>query len=504
MRFEMKFMARILLLLAALAITPAYSQTVQHIVVVIQENRTPDNFFQDPKLIGADIAHQGACGANMIPLRARPLSDCYDLDHYHNPGWLTMYDGGKMDGACRVKVIVNHCHTRLPRFPQYVYVDNSKGDLSPYFQIAEQYGYANYMFQSNQGPSFPAHQFLFTGTSAPNGTPPQRFYNWFADEDNNNPTGCLARPSNKVEMISPAGKDESVSLYPCFEHRTMSDLLDDNLITWKYYAKEAGNTLTAPNAISHICQASKGRCQGPDWTNTPPNVVIETRNNLAPFLSDLANCKLAQVTWLTPDGRWSDHPTQSIGLGPDYTADIVNGIGQSGCTNPDGTSFWNSTVILIVWDDWGGPYDHVPPFKVVNDRKSWGSGYVYGFRVPLLVVSAYAKKSYISGALPGPGEIYPYVHDFGSILKFIENTFGIVDEINLLQNNYPFADHYAPDAPNSLADFFDYTQKARQFSPITLTPNKSCTKQGCSACDAQCLIHWKGHAFDPDDDATEN
>src|SRR5215471_2365188 len=72
----------------------------------------------------------------------------------------------------------------------------------------------------------------------------------------------------------------------------------------------------------------------------------------------------------------------------------------------ENSPYWANTVIIVTWDDWGGWYDHVAPYKVVNDGVSWGSGYVYGFRVPLIVISPYARPRYISHVN----------HDFGSIL----------------------------------------------------------------------------------------
>ena len=139
-----------------------------------------------------------------------------------------------------------------------------------------------------------------------------------------------------------------------------------------------------------------------DWNNNV-EPYIETKNNLAPFLKDLQNCNLAQVTWVVPDGRWSDHPSENIGLGPDYVANIVNAVGGTGPpTNNCG--FWSNTVILIVWDDWGGWYDHVNPLPTIGNgslgyANGTGQQYVYGFRVPLLVVSTFAKQHYISGPL---------------------------------------------------------------------------------------------------------
>lgn len=117
------------------------------------------------------------------------------------------------------------------------------------------------------------------------------------------------------------------------------------------------------------------------------------------MLTDIADHKLGAVTWITPDAAESDHADCNSELGPYWVADIVNAIGNS--------SYWATTAIFITWDDWGGWYDHVPP-KIINS-------YEYCFRVPLIIVSPYAKPGYISHV----------THDFGSILKFIEKTYGL-------------------------------------------------------------------------------
>jgi len=384
-----------LLLIISLATTLAFGQNaaIQHIIVVVQENRTPDDLFQDPNLInaGADIVPinpGGLCGTTPVPLHPRPLADCADPNHNHNVGWLPSYDTGKMDGACTT--VMGYGHKCPPENPSYFCPNNSKNAtdcteyayvsdpaIQPYWDIAEKYGYANYMFQTNQGPSFPAHQFLLSGSSQPDGVHSPD-YTFFAAENpektlnNVNPSddaGCAALTGQLVPLVSPS-QDESNSIYPCFEHPTLTDLLDENQpsITWRYYGDQDNSIWIAPNAINHICnnsvQDGGGSCgsgtgSNHDWNNNV-GPYIETTNNLAPFLKDLQNCSLAQVTWVIPDGRWSDHPSENIGLGPDYVANIVNAVGGTGPpTNTCG--FWSNTVILIVWDDWGGWYDHVNP-----------------------------------------------------------------------------------------------------------------------------------------------
>jgi phospholipase C len=136
--------------------------------------------------------------------------------------------------------------------------------------------------------------------------------------------------------------------------------------------------------------------------------------------------------------------------------------------------YWPNTVILVTWDDWGGFYDDVLPWNCsaqgvcsgYANGTYGGQQYVYGFRVPLLVVSAWTPPGYVSGSPNQGGETQPYVHDFGSILNFTEWAFGQNQaSIGQISPSYPYADYLAPDVypscprtqcPNlwSLSDFF--------------------------------------------------
>jgi phospholipase C len=430
-----------------------------------------------------------------------------------------------MDGACKLSYgtpcsVGPACpNTNYAHCPQYAYVDNSTGTIQPYWQIAEDYGFANYMFQTSQGPSFPAHQFLLSGSSQPDGMHSPD-YTFFAAENmgsgNNQDAGCAAATGETVLIVAPPPlpppQNEVDSIYPCFEHPTLTDLLDNNQpspITWRYYSDQANSIWTAPNAIAHMCNDGATGCgsgQGSnlDWNNVGP--YLETANHLAPFLNDLQSCNLAQVTWVVPDGRWSDHASKSIGLGPDYVADIVNAVGGTGPpTNNCG--FWNNTVILITWDDWGGWYDHVSPTgsKGPGIGYSNGSGgqYVYGFRVPLLVVSGFAKQHYVSSPI-GSTLIE---HDFGSILKFIEEAF--LPSNTFVNPTYPYADQFAGvgQRVSDLSDFFDCLSPScvHAFQPITLAANPQyCNNNqgGCgqTSCNAACFINYPGSPKDPDDE----
>ena len=430
---------------------------LQHVVIIFQENRPPDNLFHDPVLIakGADIASSGVNSQGQtIPLSTTSLAQDYDLTHSHS-AFTKMCDLNtstgtcKMNGADQVAVTCSMQATGCPPNPQFRYVQAS--DVQPYFDMAEQYTFADRMFQTNEGPSFPAHQFIISGTSAPTATS-----NLFAAENTIGGTGCAAPPQASVALVDPKG-NESSTIYPCFEHPTLTDELNAQHASWRYYAPSAGSIWTAPNAIQHMCgpnatPPTATACVGSDWVN---NVVL----NSAQILTDIGNNQLPAVSWVIPAGQNFDHPgnINNVG-GPSWVASIVNAIGTS--------SYWSNSAIIITWDDWGGWYDHVPPPKVINDGSGWGSGYVYGFRVPLIVVSPYAKAGYISHV----------PHDFGSILNLIEQSFGLASL------------GYADARADNLSDCFNYNQTPLHFHAIA------------APLSAEHFLNDRTPPTDPDDD----
>jgi hypothetical protein len=111
---------------------------------------------------------------------------------------------------------------------QFGYVDPAQ--VQPYFYLAEQYTFADRMFQTNQGPSFPAHQFIISGTSAPTGGS-----KLFASENPavNADAGCDAPPRSTVAVIDSNGNEFSNDpIYPCFDHPTLMDLLEEKGKSW--------------------------------------------------------------------------------------------------------------------------------------------------------------------------------------------------------------------------------------------------------------------------------
>jgi phospholipase C len=456
-----KFAAKslVLLVLASVGLAQAQIRNFGHIIVIVQENRTPDNLFQG--LCAPPFGTSASCSTAPVGKQyniqtrnwldkssstgvTQPttvaLANKYDLSHSHY-AWTLQCDkdtGGncKMDGAAKVP-----CSGICPAKPQFAYIDNTTGNLNPYLRLATQYAWANAMFQTNQGPSFPAHQFLFGATSAPSladdhaGT--------FAAENMSGKgtgAGCIASPTRLVQLIDAMGRERN-RIFPCFDHNTVADLLQPRNITWKYYAAGSSSIWTAPNAIQHLCMASGSTCTGADWK---ANVDL----NPAHVLTDIASCSLRQVTWVTPTGQNSDHALANNGGGPAWVASIVNAIGTSWTASNHKCDYWgnnsnDATAILIVWDDWGGWYDHAPPTFLASPQ----GGYQLGFRVPLIAVSAYTPVQLVDNTR----------HDFGSIVRFIEQNFAIPE------GSLTFADARAT---TDLTTFFNLNQAPRTYTTI--------------------------------------
>ncbi|MGA9639928.1 MAG: alkaline phosphatase family protein [Terriglobales bacterium] len=460
------------------------STPIKHVVVIFQENRTPDNLFQGLCTANGGKPGCSATGAKgtyeiastyvnsdgqTVPLTPVGLATNFDLDHSHGgpklngtiSGFNFEYESQGIAGKAAANVPATcganifGCVVPANGYSQFMYVYNTpvtnsngtKGGLmDPYITLATTYGWANRMFQTNQGPSYPAHQYIFGATSAP--TAGDDALGIFVSENYGSTLyGCGS--GNSVQLIRPNGNskppygtetpgDETVQ---CFTRNAMDYLFSQPTpkITWTYYAQGQSSLWVAPNSLSNICIPQAGVCTGPDWNKGESNGYVDT----APpdVLTDIGNCALAQVSWITPAGQYSDHPINS-GQGPSWVAAIVNAIGNN--TNCDGgTGYWKDTAIFITWDDWGGWYDHVRP---VFQSGANQNDYQLGFRVPLVVVSAYSTKvGYISNE----------EYDFGSIVKGIEGIFGL--------GSLGFADARAA---NDLHDFFNFNQPATAYKTI--------------------------------------
>ena len=386
---------------------------IQHVVLAIQENRTFNDFFATYP--GADGTTTGAVEKSAkckisknktIALTESALEITQNLA-YNYANYATARDSGKMDGFD-----LAYFPGGLPEctYP-YQYTDPSQ--IEPYWDIAKQYVLAEHMFTTQGSASFTAHQDLIRGsTTLPSGLA-------LVDYPTHDPWGCDAPKGTVTSLITADDQLEKPGTgpFPCFTYETLRDLLDAKAVSWKYYTPsitEAGMWWNAYDAIKAVRYGS-------EWTNN----VISPQTDI---FNDISNGTLPAMSWLIPDADDSDHPGNTSDTGPSWIASVVNAIGQS--------KYWDSTVLIIVWDDWGGLYDNLNP-----QQYPYGG---LGFRVPALIVSAYAKQDYISQT----------DYEFGSILKYVEQNWDL--------GSLGTSDKRA----TSIIDCLDYSQKPRKFVAI--------------------------------------
>ena len=437
---------------------------IKHIVIIVQENRSFDNFFDC--FPGTDCI-KTAPGPDPQPSPGSQNSPCpgpvptpspgptptpiqlqlgaklrgYDVDHRYCPAFLTQYDGGKMDGFYWA---IFGGPGGIAKTYAYQVVNPKK--IQPYWDLAKQYVLADRTFPTQASGSFTAHQDLIRGATDIDPTDSivdypyntTGFQGWGCDDSKGSVTSLLTTSKQYLYNQGP---------FPCFSYSTIRDLLDAANVSWKYYVPtwpnnggQLWNAFDAISAVKHDKSEwpNKGKfnCTHScvSWPQT--NVFCDVSGSTSypcPKPSPSGTVALPAVSWVIPDGVDSDHGYGSLigqDNGPDWVASVVNAIGES--------QYWKSTAIVIVWDDWGGFYDHVPPPQLDFEG--------LGFRVPMIVVSPYAKKGYVSHTQ----------YEFGSLLKFVETTYGLP--------SLGTTDQRA----NNLTDAFNFSQKPRAFTPIKL------------------------------------
>jgi phospholipase C len=322
---------------------------IEHIVVIMEENHTFDNYFGTYPgangIAGATAQPSDVTGAAPVqPFVITTPTISRDMDHSWTSAH-TAFDGGKMDGFV----------TAAGTNQTMGYFDPSL--IDQYWKLASDYVLLDNFYTSVMGPSLPNHLYLIAAQS-----------------------GGLTGDGvgGKLNFTSETVYDDT------FHFKCIMDELDQVGVSWKYYAGGSAN-LNNWNPMPGFAS----------FKESPARLskVVETQQ----FVSDLENHVLPSVSWIMPaSDDTSEHPPYDITTGEQDVMSIVNAIMSS--------DYWPSTAIFLTWDDWGGWYDHVTPPQV--------DGMGYGFRVPCLVVSPYAKR----------GAVDHTQGDFTSILKFVETV----------------------------------------------------------------------------------
>ena len=391
---------------------------IKHVVILLQENRSFDNIFggldnNGNPFPGADTVSNPDPGeptphnhlGQPVAMATGLLEECYDPYHDH-PNSYTDEDGGKMDGFDKEGVVQETCAPN-PAPTNYVYRTIEYNEVAPYWQMGEKYAISDRMYEPFSSGSYGPHLYIVAGQSANT-----------IDNPSGGPWGCDAPSGTTVDVMNFSSGGEIAGVFPCFAVPTLADIMDQRGIPWRYYAtnlSDFGYFWSAFDSFSDVRY-------GPDWTN---NVI----NPPGQIITDVGNGTLAAVTWVTPTNATSDHPQAHSNLGPAWITSVVDAIGTS--------QFWDSTAIFITWDDWGGWYDHDPP-PITN---KW---FTTGIRVPLIIVSPYARNGYVSHVN----------HTTGSILHFTEEVLNLpsLGEEDSRQDD--------------LMDAFNFSQAPSGFTPF--------------------------------------
>lgn len=367
---------------------PENFTAIRHTVFIINENHTFDNYFGT--FPGADGTKTGLLSdGQWIPLS--PMPDSYQGINLCN-SWdcsLQAMDQGKMD---KFDVISGGTWT--------AYTQVTEQEIPNFWAYARRFTLAVHYFTSVHGPSLPNHFFAIAAQSGG------------AIDNGGNPgpgTDCEGGSWGTVTVIDEYGNRSQHP--PCFDFRTLPDALEEAGISWRYYAENGGFL----SIIGHIRNSAL-------WNEDVPPP--------AQFLTDAESGHLPAVSWLLPPGEYSGHPPGSMCQADNWTVGVLNAVMQG----PD----WDSTAVFVTWDDFGGFYDHVAPPQVDQ--------FGLGPRVPLLVISPYAKRGYVSHSL----------YDHTSVLKFIETRYGL----QALTSRDARAD--------DTLDSFDFTQSPQP--PLLLQP----------------------------------
>jgi phospholipase C len=336
---------------------------IQHVVIIMQENRSFDEYFgtyPGADGIPAGVCLNGAPGGCVAPYH-NPALIQVDQTHRHENA-VADVDGGKMDGFVRVegnRTCMGYHDAR---------------EIPNYWNYAEHYTLMDHMFESGETWSYPSHLYLVS--------------EWAA---------YCTRPDD------PGSCHDSYNVpSPFYAWTDLTYLLHKNGVSWAYYVK-GGLQPDTDDGSAGISTAAQDFETWDIWnpllrfTTVKQDGELGNIQPVGSFFQAASAGTLPAVSWIVPDQSVSEHPPAPIHNGQAYVTGLINAIMKS----PD----WSSTAIILAWDDWGGFYDHVPPPRV-----DWNG---YGLRVPCILISPYARPNYIDSQ----------TLSFDAFNKFIEDNF---------------------------------------------------------------------------------
>jgi phospholipase C len=455
---------------------PGGIHKIQHVVIIMQENRSFDQYFGTYP--GADGIPGLAGNAGTIPCDSDPKNGgCIEPYHdtqdknYGGPHGATNatadIDGGKMDGFVGQAEKGTNCATINPNCSpctgngQSQCIDvmgyHDGADIPNYWTYAHDFVLQDHMFESNASWSQPEHLYLVSGWSAKCTNPTDAFSCTNALESPNEVTTLGARNTT-----------------PLFAWTDITYLLHKYGVSWGYYVFQ-GSEPDCDDPSAEVCPSTKQGAKSPTiWNPLPHFTDVHDDNQLGNiqaitnFYTAAQNGTLPQVSWVIPNGTVSEHPPALVSTGETYVTGLINAIMRG----PD----WDSTAIFLNWDDWGGFYDQVdPPYVDENG---------YGLRVPGLVISPYAKQGYIDHQILSQD----------AYNKFIEDDFLDGQALNPATDGRPDPrPDVREDEPilGNLVDDFDFKRAPRPpvilpVCPATdLTPTPTCTPFGTAAAAAR-------------------
>lgn len=347
---------------------------IKHVVYLMLENRSFDNLFG--RYPGARGTSTGMRSGVEVPLISCPEWLPGDLPH-DLASWEIAFNDGGMDGFA------------FGEYGRYfAYSQFDRADVPNYFGWADEFVLCDNVFASVAGPSYPNHLFFIAGQAGgaidnPENIRTRRlndgrvFKSW----------GCDAFGDDVYVLVR--GDDGGITKHDsCFRFETVGEQLSRRSIDWASYSAdpyEAGYIWQGYSAIEDV-YGNKELWDEHIWP-------------VDDLLRDVEASALPSVTWVTPRFQLSDHPPFSTKHAHNWVTDVVNAIMRS--------EMWESTAIFITWDEWGGLYDHVQPPKI--DEVD------LGFRVPMLVISPYARRGYVDDAFA----------EFSAPLRFIAENWGL-------------------------------------------------------------------------------